>query len=602
MPNLYFSIAGFFCAFLILMVLMAKKTDIQKENRFYYIMTVTSFFDCLLSILILFIAYVNYNDMTRQLIILLNKIDFIHYIVWPSMLFLYVFYVIYEEKKDLINKVKKIVFSVDIVAIIIQFFLPIDPYNVDGAMTILGPGTIFVYLLAVIYFVCDIVLLLKNKKQMFQKKFLPILFLFIFLFLALYVRSVSPTLIIIPAIIVYINMIMFFTIENPDIKLLEEVSKIKQATEKSNEEKNEFIYLVTDEVNSYINNIEEKLNIVLENKKLDKTVKEELKSVKDTLYIGKSRLKGTLDISDIDMKNFKIVNNKYNIINLVGSISHMVENKFSDDVDFRLNIADNLPYELYGDSIKLKQIILSLLDNSIKNTKKGFIELRINPIIKNQICRLVISVEDSGSGISVLKQDEILNNHDDLSINEIDNKDNLIINLKTINKIVKLIGGTLSIKSVDKNGTTVTVVLDQKVVEASKSETEKNIDKYSEVLKERLVGAIINDSKNDNKVIKSALKKFDYTYTEFDVTKNCLDKIRENVNYDVIFIYEDMEKIDAKSFYQKVKAVESFKGKIIVLTKTKEIKLRKELLDFGFDGVIGLPLNKNEVINILESL
>ena len=601
MPNLYFSVAGFFCALLILIVLISKKTDIHKENKFYYVMTVTSFFDCLLSILILFIAYVNYNDMTRQLIILLNKIDFIHYIVWPSMLFLYVFYVIYEDKKDLINKVKKIVFSVDIAAIIIQFFLPIDPYNVDGAMTILGPGTIFVYLLAVLYFVFDIILLVKNKKQIFQKRFLPILFLFIFLFLALYVRSFSPTLIIIPAIIVYINMIMFFTIENPDIKLLEEVSKIKKATEKSNEEKNEFIYLVTDEINSYINNIEEKLNVVLDNKKIDKSVINDIKDIKETLYIGKSRLKSTIDISDIDMKNFKIINNKYNIINLVSSITHMVEDKFND-VDFRLNIADNLPCELYGDSIKLKQIILSLLDNSIKNTKKGFIELRINPIIKNQICRLVISVEDSGTGISVLKQDEILNNHDDLSQNEIINKDNLIINLKTINKIVRLIGGTLSIKSVDKNGTTVTVILDQKIVEESKSDTEKKLDKYSEILSVKLSAAIISNNKTDNKYIKSALKRFNYSCDEYNVTKDCLDKIRDNYKYDIIFIHEDMEKINAKSFYLKVKAVDSFNGKIFVLSNTKDMKVKKDLLKYGFDGVLSAPIDKKEIINTIENL
>ncbi len=602
MPNLYFSIAGLFCAALILIILIHNKTDIQKENRYYYVMTLTSFFDCLLSVIIIYFAYVNYNEVTYQLIIILNKLDFIHFIVWPSMLFMYVLYVVYNDKKPkVIKKAQKIVGIIDLIAVLIEFILPIKPFNVDGAMTILGPGTNFVYALVVIYLILIITTLLINKKKMFQKKFLPILFLILFSILALFIRSYYPTLIIIPAIIVYINMIMFFTIENPDLKLLEEVSKIKSETEKSNAEKSSFIFMVSDEITTFINAVDEKLNNIIIVDEPNEQVKNDIKEVKNILQLGRSRLKNTIGISEVDANNLKIYNTKYNFNNLINSIVLSTKKKIkTDKIDFRINLSETIPEELYGDSIKLKQIICSLLDNSIKNTKSGFIELKINPIIKNNICRLIISVEDSGRGIDLFKQSEILNNSSDLTLKEISYKDNKILNLKTIKKIVNLIGGTLSINSVNKNGTTMTITIDQKIVNKEKTIHEKEFELYEKEKHNILIAGIISNNEKTKDSIKNVLKKCDYKVKEYTRTMDCLDEIRNEENYNLIFIEENMEKIDALSFQAKCKEIKGFGAKIIVMTNKKDLNYKKGLLDKGFYGVIQIPINKKELTNLIS--
>lgn len=603
MPNLYFSVAGLFCALLILIVLINKKTDIQKENKFYYVMTITSFFDCLISIIIIYLAYVNYNEITYQLIVVLNKLDFIHFILWPSMLFLYVLYVIYNDvNMEIIKKTKKIVYIIDFIAIIIEFLLPIELYNVDGAMTVLGIGTKFVYALIVIYLICIIFILLINKKKMFQKKFLPILFLIIFIILALFIRSFSPTLIIIPALVVYINLIMFFTIENPDLKLLEEVSKIKSETEKSNEEKSSFIYLVTDEISSFINAVDKKLDEIITNDNIDKNAVNDIKEVKNILVLGRNRLKNTIGVSEEDANNLKNYSTKYNLMNLINGIVVSIKERLkTSKVEFRVNLSDYLPEELYGDSIKIKQIICSLIDNSIKNTKSGYIELVINSIIKNDICRLIISVEDSGSGIDLFKQSEILNNNDDLTDKEISLKDDKVINLKTIKKIVNIIGGTLSINSLNQNGTTITITLDQKIVRKEKSVHEKEFELYQKEQQKILKVAIISNDDKLNKTLKNNLKKYDYKVKDFNVTKDCLDELRSGINYNLIFILEDMEKIDAISFLNKCKKIINFNSKVFVITEKKDINSKKILLDNGFNGVVIKPINKKKLEEILNS-
>ena len=426
-------------------------------------------------------------------------------------------------------------------------------------MTVLGIGTKFVYALIVLYLICIIFILLINKKKMFQKKFLPILFLIIFSILALFIRSFSPTLIIIPAIIVYINLIMFFTIENPDLKLLEEVSKIKSETEKSNEEKSSFIYLVTDEISSFINAVDKKLDEIITNDNIDKNAVNDIKEVKNILVLGRNRLKNTIGVSEEDANNLKIYSTKYNLMNLINGIVVSTKERLkTSKVEFRVNLSDYLPEELYGDSIKIKQIICSLIDNSIKNTKSGYIELVINSIIKNDICRLIISVEDSGSGIDLFKQSEILNNNDDLTDKEISLKDDKVINLKTIKKIVNIIGGTLSINSLNQNGTTITITLDQKIVRKEKSVHEKEFELYQKEQQKILKVAIISNDDKLNKTFKNNLKKYDYKVKDFNVTKDCLDELRSGINYNLIFILEDMEKIDAISFLNKCKKIINF--------------------------------------------
>ena len=260
-----------------------------------------------------------------------------------------------------------------------------------------------------------------------------------------------------------------------------------------------------------------------------------------------------------------------------------------------------MPEELYGDSIKIKQIICSLIDNSIKNTKSGYIELVINSIIKNDICRLIISVEDSGSGIDLFKQSEILNNNDDLTDKEISLKDDKVINLKTIKKIVNIIGGTLSINSLNQNGTTITITLDQKIVRKEKSVHEKEFELYQKEQQKILKVAIISNDDKLNKTLKNNLKKYDYKVKDFNVTKDCLDELRSGINYNLIFILEDMEKIDAISFLNKCKKIINFNSKVFVITEKKDINSKKILLDNGFNGVVIKPINKKKLEEILNS-
>ena len=97
------------------------------------------------------------------------------------------------------------------------------------------------------------------------------------------------------------------------------------------------------------------------------------------------------------------------------------------------------------------------------------------------------------------------------------------------------------------------------------------------------------------------LKKYDYKVKDFNVTKDCLDELRSGINYNLIFILEDMEKIDAISFLNKCKKIINFNSKVFVITEKKDINSKKILLDNGFNGVVIKPINKKKLEEILNS-
>ena len=137
-------------------------------------------------------------------------------------------------------------------------------------------------------------------------------------------------------------------------------------------------------------------------------------------------------------------------------------------------------------------------------------------------------------------------------------------------KIINIIGGTFIIESSLDKGAKITVTLDQEIVDSNKGLIENKIDSYKNYYKDiKSIGVITENDKNV-KVIKQIGKKNNYIVESFDMTKTCLDKVRDGEVFDAIVIDEDMDKINARSFLDKVRKVDSFKGKVFVITKKKK--------------------------------
>lgn len=578
---------------IVLNVVYFRKNHLQtQETKYYSILIVFNLFALIFELICGILGHT--LPVSSVISMMFTKVFMTYLTVFSCFISLYINMICFNDKPKIFNVIKYSLLSILVVGVLFILYLPISTYN--GYAT--GQSVDFVFAIGTVFITLGLIPIFTRYKHVNLKKTIPFILFMLGNVIVAIIQKYNPEITITTSVECLVMFVMYFTIENPDVKMIEELTKARSLSEQSANEKNEFLSVVTDDIQEKLNRVEKiyddmcKLNP-------SKEMQEDLDDLKVIIDNARVKIRNSIDVSQMDSMYLNTINTKYNIRLLLNSIYSMTKASVSDKVDYRLVINDKIPEELYGDSIKLKQVINTLLSNSIRFTNSGYIELRANCIIKNDVCRLIISVEDSGKGINIYKQNEILSNHDDLTkeeINKIDDKD---LNLKMVRKIINIIGGAFSIDTNKGNGTIVTIYVDQKIAD-DKSNYEKKIDEYSDKLLKLKKVALISSDLNDIKVIKSICKKKEYEFEYYDMTKKCLDDVRADKHFDIIVIDENMDKIDAKSFLSKVKEVKSFDGKVFIITNNKDLKSKKEMLDLGFKSILIRPLNKKDLMDFFN--
>jgi len=269
-------------------------------------------------------------------------------------------------------------------------------------------------------------------------------------------------------------------------------------------------------------------------------------------------------------------NNKYNIKNLFKEIINIYSNKIENKgLSFNINIEHSLPEFLYGDKINFKELLNNVLDYALSETLHGYIELNVNTIIKNDVCRLMISVEDSST-----------NNN----INTItkDNKE-----LYKSYKLAILLNGTMSVLS-NPNKNTFKIILDQKIYE------EDNIvNKYSNVFNNKKI-LIVDNVDTTYKIIEKLLKDTNIQLDLSLTSKDCLNKIRSKEHYDLIFLEENMNIISSTELIKKLRNERDFNTPIILLTKNNDVEYNNEYKKIGYNYYLLKPIKKENLNDILD--
>ena len=384
----------------------------------------------------------------------------------------------------------------------------------------------------------------------------------------LFLSSLSITL---------ISYLMFFTIENPDMKLLEEVHKSKEISDAANEEKTLFLYNMTQEIRKTTEYINANADMILDSDSLDddKDCAREIKGITSKFNSMTNEL---FDVSKLDAASIKVYNNKYNVKNILKEIV-TVYNKICKevDLDFRVNIDHDVPEVMYGDSISLKEVLNIILDNSVKYTRDGFIEFNVNTIIKNDVCRLIITIEDNGIGIK----------SEDINKMKIEDK-----SLSKANKLVTLMNGAMMISSNYGYGTKVKIILDQKV----EFDVNETVAKYEEIYEDiKILMVDDNDSgiKIIDKLIKGSNIKMDFATNG----KECINKIKAYDKYNIILLDEQLSQISALELIKKIKGIKNFNIPVLLLTKDNSYEYNDEFKKLGFSDYLLKPIKKDDLIN-----
>lgn len=519
------------------------------------------------------------NDLVSSII---SRLYLIFILVWLTTFTLYIL-TITKYKGDKLteyknSKIRKSIIIGSIFSILLLIFLPIDFVLEKNSAYLGGMGIVFLLAIIFLLIILDFILFIKYFKNMTFREKVPMLLLLLLIGGLLLVNNIAPEIQIISSSFALITVIMYFTIENPDKKLLEEIHMSKKIADAANEDKSMLIYNMMNEVKSIASDINKSSEVILNSNNLEENrfFAREIISSNNKLY---SMANNIYNIDVIDDINVKTVKNKYNIKLLLKGVISKNRELFEDkDISFRFNIDSNLPNTLYGDSINLKNVLNTIIGNSYKYTDKGYVELSVNAIFKKDIVRLIIKIEDSGIGIKAEDLEKCLNKNTK-------DQNSLYGARKTIN----IMGGNLLISSEYNKGTIVTIILDQKIYTNNKD----NYDNY--VNNKKIL--IIDDNNSSIKLISKILDKHNILYDSSNLGKEALDRIRKGDKYDLILLDEDMPYMNGISVMNKLNKIKGFDTKVILLTKNSNIIYDDIYKDSGFCDYIIKPIDKDDLMN-----
>lgn len=592
--GIFFLIEAIFYSLLLMFVYFRKKVYKSKENKVYSVLVGVSFFELLLE-LVLDIVGPMYQEIPKVSYFIARLYSLIVEL-WITILLCYVLFVCLGIRKK--EKYIPIVLNIAIVLMIIfatlNFILPLN-FKYDGFIAYTyGPSVSIIYISAFLYSFIGIVALIRNIRNIKDKRFFPILLFLVIGGAAAYIQYMNPGLLLAVPIHAFITFLMYFTIENPDVKMIEEYHKAKEISDNANEDKTMFLYNMTNDIrliNKDINISADYALDELSNKKIDKEyISDCLRKIKEDTAKFTTMTNEILDVSSIDSASIKVYDEKYNIKLLLKRLVTLYNDKCKEkNLTFRSSIDSTLPEYLYGDSLGLKNVLTSILDNGVKYTESGYVELNVSSIIKNNIARLIITVEDSGCGISPNKLETIFyKNKEEI----VDN--NIKSNLYTAKKLITLMGGTIIPSSNYSEGTTMKIILDQRL-----AESEDKLNKYEKIYDKKRI-LLIDDNISTNKIISKLIKDTNIELDYVSVGKEALDKIRNKEKYDLILLDEVMDPLDGKTIMKKFKDIRNFNTTVILLTRNNEYEYNEEYLKYGFSGYLLKPINKDKLFEIID--
>ena len=350
--------------------------------------------------------------------------------------------------------------------------------------------------------------------------------------------------------------------------------------------KTNLIKTISHDIRTPMSNIIGFTDSLLENVK-DKKLLSDIKNIKRSSDEILSIIDDLLDISKIEKKAIEKEEKNYNIFKLFKEIEDETKEYINEkDIKLSTNLDNNLPVVLYGDERRIKEAIIKLLNNSIKYTNEGSININVTGTKKDSIELLKITINDTGNGMNSKELNEVMNKNTG--------------GINSVKKLMDAFNGKLEIESKENEYTKATMSFEQKIVEDNKVRELLNKNKEAEIFDlngKRIL--VVDDNRLNLKVTDRMLKPYNVLTILVESGEECLSILKES-KFDLILIDQMMPGMNGIEVMNKLKEDKNFKTPVVVLTADAVKGQKEKYISEGFDDYMSKPIDKQELSRILK--
>ena len=602
MQYTYFILCTMIFSIALNIIYFSKKHVVSGETKIFSILLVLNFFGLLLEFLCALVGHFLPPDILLSHI--MTKVYLLYLITFVLYMTLYIYTICYTTSNNLDLKhyrnLEILSYVIYGICALVMFLLPIKTAN--GYAT--GLAINFVYVCSTLCMLIWFIPIIKNRKTINFGKIIPLFCFMVFMTLISIIQKINPQITIVTSMEFLIIFIMYHTIENPDMRMIAQLNLAKEQADKANQAKSDFLSNMSHEIRTPLNAIVGFGQALSE----EDLPPQAMSEVKDIMMASDNLLEivnGILDISKIESGKLEIINKDYSFKKIFDEVVTLAKGRLGEKpLEFRVAYDESIPPVLFGDYSRIKEIMINLLTNAIKYTHEGYIELKVSSVIKDDICRIIISVEDSGIGIKQENINKLFTKFERLGVEEHATIEGTGLGLAITKKLLDLMNGQIVVQSVYGKGSRFTVAIDQKISVGHKLEDTASLDltelETMDFSSKKVL--VVDDNVINLKVAHRLLQEYKVQITEVQSGQAAIDLINAGNTYDLILMDDMMPKMSGVQTLQKLKTIPGFQMKVVALTANAITGMREKYLADGFDEYLAKPISKKELAKIIKKM